>query len=172
MQNIQELFGALAGGVQLAAAQDTGWPDMFNLGVFVTKPNRQVYKELIEMAVPDGSMDNKIARCDHTQSLLKRPDLYVALTKLRIFFTLEHREAVWMDKEAGKDTCFFAGIEKVVNSARSNMLMIPMLATATSGGITTPLVSPSSTPATAAPSTSTPAISTSCKQRMGLNASG
>ncbi|KAJ3334611.1 hypothetical protein HDU93_007647, partial [Gonapodya sp. JEL0774] len=57
MQNIHELFGALAGGAQLAAAPDTGWPDMFNSGVFVTKPDRKVYEELVEMSVRDGSMD-------------------------------------------------------------------------------------------------------------------
>ncbi|KAJ3227417.1 hypothetical protein HK099_002168 [Clydaea vesicula] len=40
-----------------AAAPDIGWPDCFNSGVFVLKPNNDIYNQLIEHAKACGSFD-------------------------------------------------------------------------------------------------------------------
>eukprot|EP00092_Neocalanus_flemingeri_P039683 GFUD01043215.1.p1 GENE.GFUD01043215.1~~GFUD01043215.1.p1 ORF type:complete len:333 (+),score=90.51 GFUD01043215.1:50-1048(+) len=42
---------------ELSAAPDAGWPDCFNSGVFVFRPNLNTYKNLINLAVTSGSFD-------------------------------------------------------------------------------------------------------------------
>ncbi|KAJ3338960.1 Glycogenin-2 [Gonapodya sp. JEL0774] len=40
-----------------AAVADTGWPDIFNSGVFVTRPERTVFNGIVETAAREGSFD-------------------------------------------------------------------------------------------------------------------
>ncbi|CDO96156.1 unnamed protein product [Kluyveromyces dobzhanskii CBS 2104] len=42
---------------QIAAVPDCGWPDLFNSGVMVIKPNKEKYKELHDMATKELSID-------------------------------------------------------------------------------------------------------------------
>jgi len=51
--NCDELFDR----EELSAARDAGWPDCFNSGVFVFRPNLNTYKKLISHAVTSGSFD-------------------------------------------------------------------------------------------------------------------
>jgi len=53
IQNSDELFDR----EELSAAPDAGWPDCFNSGVFVFRPNLNTYKELVNHAVTSGSFD-------------------------------------------------------------------------------------------------------------------
>eukprot|EP00092_Neocalanus_flemingeri_P010086 GFUD01010869.1.p1 GENE.GFUD01010869.1~~GFUD01010869.1.p1 ORF type:complete len:346 (+),score=100.07 GFUD01010869.1:63-1040(+) len=53
LQNCDELFER----EELSAAPDAGWPDCFNSGVFVFRPNLDTYKELVSHAVTSGSFD-------------------------------------------------------------------------------------------------------------------
>jgi len=53
IQNCDELFDR----EELSAAPDAGWPDCFNSGVFVFRPNINTYKELISHAFSTGSFD-------------------------------------------------------------------------------------------------------------------
>lgn len=55
LQNIDDLFER----DELSAAPDSGWPDVFNSGVFVYKPSKKTYQELIQMASKEGSFDGK-----------------------------------------------------------------------------------------------------------------
>lgn len=53
LQNSDELFDR----EEFSAAPDAGWPDCFNSGVFVFRPNLNTYKELVAHAVTTGSFD-------------------------------------------------------------------------------------------------------------------
>ncbi|RKO96389.1 nucleotide-diphospho-sugar transferase, partial [Caulochytrium protostelioides] len=57
LKPIDELFDAVAGDVAFAAAPDVGWPDCFNSGVFVTKPEADLFASLVEYAHTNGSFD-------------------------------------------------------------------------------------------------------------------
>ncbi|KAJ3292135.1 glycogenin glucosyltransferase [Rhizoclosmatium sp. JEL0117] len=46
-RNVDSLFEYLQDGIMFAAAPDVGWPDIFNSGVFVARPNQQVYDALM-----------------------------------------------------------------------------------------------------------------------------
>lgn len=43
--------------LEIVAAPDIGWPDLFNLGVFVIKPLKAVFEELLEFAKEQPSFD-------------------------------------------------------------------------------------------------------------------
>jgi len=53
LSNSDELFDR----EELSAAPDAGWPDCFNSGVFVFRPNLNTYKDLVNHAVSTGSFD-------------------------------------------------------------------------------------------------------------------
>lgn len=53
LQNSDELFER----EEFSAAPDAGWPDCFNSGVFVFRPNLEIYNKLISHAVTTGSFD-------------------------------------------------------------------------------------------------------------------
>jgi len=53
LQNVDDLFER----EELSAAPDVGWPDCFNTGVFVFKPNVDTYHKLLEFAKKMGSFD-------------------------------------------------------------------------------------------------------------------
>jgi len=53
IQNCDELFER----EELSASPDAGWPDCFNSGVFVFRPNLNTYKDLVNHAVTNGSFD-------------------------------------------------------------------------------------------------------------------
>jgi len=42
---------------ELSAAPDIGWPDIFNSGVFVLRPNVNTYRDLVSLGVSQGSFD-------------------------------------------------------------------------------------------------------------------
>ncbi|XP_038114505.1 proteoglycan 4 isoform X8 [Culex quinquefasciatus] len=53
LRNCDELFER----EELSAAPDVGWPDCFNSGVYVYKPNLETFSSLMEYAVSHGSFD-------------------------------------------------------------------------------------------------------------------
>jgi len=53
LQNSDELFER----EELSAAPDVGWPDCFNSGVFVFRPNLETFEKLTQFAVQKGSFD-------------------------------------------------------------------------------------------------------------------
>ncbi|XP_065344379.1 glycogenin-1 isoform X3 [Cloeon dipterum] len=53
LQPCDELFDR----EEFSAAPDPGWPDCFNSGVFVFRPNEDTYKSLISLALTKGSFD-------------------------------------------------------------------------------------------------------------------
>merc|ERR1711915_725873 len=53
LQNCDEIFER----EELSASPDAGWPDCFNSGVFVFRPNMNTYKSIIQHAVTVGSFD-------------------------------------------------------------------------------------------------------------------
>jgi len=53
VQNCDELFQR----EEFSAAPDCGWPDCFNSGVFVFRPNLNTYRELVQHATATGSFD-------------------------------------------------------------------------------------------------------------------
>merc|ERR1719447_2536735 len=53
LQNSDELFER----EEFSAAPDAGWPDCFNSGVFVFRPNLNTYSDLIKHAANEGSFD-------------------------------------------------------------------------------------------------------------------
>jgi len=53
IQNCDELFDR----EELSASPDVGWPDCFNSGVFVFRPNMNTYAELVNLAGTMGSFD-------------------------------------------------------------------------------------------------------------------
>lgn len=50
LQNSDELFER----EELSAAPDVGWPDCFNSGVFVFRPNLETFEKLTQFAVQKG----------------------------------------------------------------------------------------------------------------------
>lgn len=58
LQNIDNIFEYVdEESVLFAAAPDIGWPDCFNSGVFVAKPNGDTFSEVITFADRNGSFD-------------------------------------------------------------------------------------------------------------------
>lgn len=67
LKNIDHIFNYVIGNTDtrisnnhqaiFAAAPDIGWPDCFNSGVFVMKPDKKVYDALISFASTRGSFD-------------------------------------------------------------------------------------------------------------------
>jgi len=62
LKNIDSLFDQIKqvhnqGNVAFIAAPDVGWPDHFNSGVFVCKPDIQTYSDLIDFSTSIGSFD-------------------------------------------------------------------------------------------------------------------
>jgi len=53
LQNCDEIFER----EELSASPDAGWPDCFNSGVFVFRPNMNTYQSIIQHAVTVGSFD-------------------------------------------------------------------------------------------------------------------
>ncbi|XP_041354549.1 uncharacterized protein LOC121372310 isoform X2 [Gigantopelta aegis] len=53
IQNVDELFDR----EELSASPDAGWPDCFNSGVFVFRPNEETYRSLIQFAMTIGTFD-------------------------------------------------------------------------------------------------------------------
>ncbi len=53
LSNVDELFER----DEFSAAPDIGWPDLFNSGVFVLKPNAETFTSLTELAKTEGSYD-------------------------------------------------------------------------------------------------------------------
>lgn len=53
LSNLDELFGR----EEFSAAPDVGWPDCFNSGLFVCRPNESTYNDLFQMASSIGSFD-------------------------------------------------------------------------------------------------------------------
>ncbi|XP_050073108.1 AF4/FMR2 family member lilli [Anopheles maculipalpis] len=53
LRNCDELFDR----EELSAAPDIGWPDCFNSGVYVYKPNVETFSSLLQYAVTHGSFD-------------------------------------------------------------------------------------------------------------------
>ena len=53
LSNCEELFER----EELSAAPDPGWPDCFNSGVFVYRPSKDTYRQLVQFAVKEGSFD-------------------------------------------------------------------------------------------------------------------
>ncbi|KAL7677722.1 hypothetical protein ACOME3_003959 [Neoechinorhynchus agilis] len=53
LTNIDELFEREA----FAAAPDIGWPDCFNSGVFVFRPDLSTFDRLVDMLIENGSFD-------------------------------------------------------------------------------------------------------------------
>lgn len=55
LQNIDELFDY----DELSAVPDFGWPDIFNSGLFVLKPNRTTFEILFELISANVSYDGE-----------------------------------------------------------------------------------------------------------------
>ncbi|XP_047130430.1 glycogenin-1 [Hydra vulgaris] len=53
LRNVDDLFEY----DELSAAPDVGWPDCFNSGVFVFKPSKETFQNLVELAANKGSFD-------------------------------------------------------------------------------------------------------------------
>lgn len=53
LKNCDELFER----EELSAAPDVSWPDCFNSGVYVYRPNLDTFNKLVEFAVTNGSFD-------------------------------------------------------------------------------------------------------------------
>merc|ERR1712168_1389921 len=53
LHNVDELFDR----EELSASPDAGWPDCFNSGEFVFRPNLNTYSELVKLAAAEGSFD-------------------------------------------------------------------------------------------------------------------
>jgi alpha-N-acetylglucosamine transferase len=60
LKNIDELFDRPC----FSAAPDSGWPDCFNSGVFVTKPSESTYQDLVALASKKGSFDGRYQVCN------------------------------------------------------------------------------------------------------------
>lgn len=54
LKNCDELFSDYE---EFSAARDSGWPDCFNSGVFVFKPDLETYKKLSSFSATEGSFD-------------------------------------------------------------------------------------------------------------------
>jgi alpha-N-acetylglucosamine transferase len=58
ISNIDMIFDYVADErVLFAAAPDVGWPDCFNSGVFVTKPNKAIFEDLFQRSLKNESFD-------------------------------------------------------------------------------------------------------------------
>ncbi|KAA8911944.1 hypothetical protein TRICI_003630 [Trichomonascus ciferrii] len=57
VKGIEDLFDLDVGVGEIAAAPDIGWPDIFNSGVFVARPDFGTYEGLKEMAENNESFD-------------------------------------------------------------------------------------------------------------------
>lgn len=59
LQNLDRLFIDYdVDDNQIGAASDSGWPDIFNSGVFKLKPNKQTFEQLLEFSVdPNNTFD-------------------------------------------------------------------------------------------------------------------
>ncbi|KAJ3115426.1 Lanosterol synthase (Oxidosqualene--lanosterol cyclase) [Phlyctochytrium bullatum] len=57
VRNVDDIFAYLDGGALFAAAPDAGWPDIFNSGVFVTVPRKDVFEAVVKEAFEKGSFD-------------------------------------------------------------------------------------------------------------------
>jgi len=53
LQNSDDLFDR----EEFSAAPDAGWPDCFNSGVFVFRPNLNTFKSIVKFAATNGSFD-------------------------------------------------------------------------------------------------------------------
>jgi glycogenin glucosyltransferase len=53
LANVDDLFER----EEFSACADVGWPDCFNSGVFVCKPNKQTFHDLVHLAANQGSFD-------------------------------------------------------------------------------------------------------------------
>jgi glycogenin glucosyltransferase len=53
IQNVDDLFSR----EDFSAVADVGWPDCFNSGLFVTRPSKDTFQKLSEMAIIEGSFD-------------------------------------------------------------------------------------------------------------------
>lgn len=53
LKNADELFER----EEISAVPDIGWPDCFNTGVFVFKPNLETFSRLLSLAASEGSFD-------------------------------------------------------------------------------------------------------------------
>ena len=59
LRNVDALFNYLDNGEIFAAAPDVGWPDCFNSGVFVCKPDGRTFTALERHSKQVGSFDGK-----------------------------------------------------------------------------------------------------------------
>ncbi|KAJ3312190.1 Glycogenin-2 [Boothiomyces sp. JEL0838] len=57
LQNIDDVFDYIQGDIVFAAAPDIGWPDCFNSGVFVLKPDQKAFSDLKDFAANKSSGD-------------------------------------------------------------------------------------------------------------------
>lgn len=57
LQNIDDVFDYIQGDIVFAAAPDIGWPDCFNSGVFVLKPDQKAFSDLKDFAANKSSFD-------------------------------------------------------------------------------------------------------------------
>lgn len=57
MDSLDELFNRQLAIGEISAASDAGWPDIFNSGVFVTKPDFGVYEKLLKFYETEDSFD-------------------------------------------------------------------------------------------------------------------
>ncbi|CAF1627094.1 unnamed protein product, partial [Didymodactylos carnosus] len=55
MQSVDDLFER----EEFSAAPDAGWPDCFNSGVFVYRPSRDTFKQLVQFSIEQGSFDGR-----------------------------------------------------------------------------------------------------------------
>ena len=60
LENIDVLFSYVSDSIDFAAAPDCGWPDCFNSGVFVLKPNQLTFDQLRSHIVNTGSFDGML----------------------------------------------------------------------------------------------------------------
>jgi alpha-N-acetylglucosamine transferase len=94
LQPCDELFDR----EEFSAAPDPGWPDCFNSGVFVFRPNEDTYKSLLSLALTKGSFDGRYFTKYNvifvTQNDLAAVFLYkfVAYINLAIFFLFQPTE--------------------------------------------------------------------------------
>ncbi|KAJ9068832.1 glycogenin glucosyltransferase [Entomophthora muscae] len=56
LKSIDHLFEKYR-DIPFAACPDPGWPDCFNSGVFLCKPNRETYQDLLNLLATEGSFD-------------------------------------------------------------------------------------------------------------------
>ncbi|KAJ3194275.1 hypothetical protein HK101_003083 [Irineochytrium annulatum] len=57
VRNVDDMFSFLDKGAYFAAAPDAGWPDIFNSGVFVARPDAELFRQLTIAATDSTSFD-------------------------------------------------------------------------------------------------------------------